>query len=121
VLSKPFRLIDLIAVVESNGNPDIGKMTPAGKVTEYPIPEDGIPVAYPSFISAGNGKLWFSMDSFGAFLGSVTTTGVFTEFTFPGFPNEGQSDTSGLAVGPDGNIWYPIGEADQVIELVVPH
>jgi virginiamycin B lyase len=108
-------------VDESGGKPYIGKMTPSGKVTEYPIPEDGIPQAYPLFIAAGNGKLWFSMDSFGAFLGSVTTTGVFAEFTLPGFPNQGGSDTSGLAVGPDGNIWYTIGETDQVVELVVPH
>jgi len=109
-------------VNESGGNyPYIGKMTPSGKVTEYRIPEDGIPVAYPLFIRAGNGKLWFSMDSFGAFLGSVTTTGVFTEFTLQGFPNQGGSDTGGLAVGPDGNIWYTIGKTDQVVELVVPH
>jgi virginiamycin B lyase len=108
-------------VDESGGNPYIGKMTPSGKVTEYPIPEDGIPQAYPAFLSAGNGKLWFSMDSFGAFLGSVTTTGVFSEFTLPGFPNQGGRNTGGLAVGPDGNIWYTIGETNQVVELVVPH
>jgi hypothetical protein len=66
-------------------------------------------------------ELWFSMDSFGAFLGSVTTIGVFTEFTLPGFPRKGGSDTSGLAMGPDGNIWYTIGAANQVVELFVPH
>jgi virginiamycin B lyase len=109
-------------VNESGGShPYIGKMTPSGKVTEYPIPEDGIPQAYPSFLSAGNGKLWFSMDSFGAFLGSVTTTGVFTEYTLQGFPNQGGSNTSGLAVGPDGNIWYTIVDTDQVVELVIAH
>ncbi|HXC77017.1 MAG TPA: hypothetical protein VNU19_08190 [Candidatus Acidoferrum sp.] len=105
---------------ESDTYPAIGKMTPSGVVTEYRIPEDGIPEAHPLYLRAGNGKLWFSMDSFGAFLGSVTTTGVFTEFTLPGFPNQGGSDTSGLAVGPDGNVWYTIGETDQVVELVVP-
>ena len=119
-LAAPAAFPESFAVGALNGQS--GQVAEAsGKVTEYPIPEDGIPEAYPSFLSSASGKLWFSMDSFGAFLGSVTTTGVFTEFTLQGFPNQGGKDTSGLAVGRDGNIWYTIGDTDQVVELVVPH
>jgi len=74
----------------------------------------------PPVSTSAQGEGSFTVGNDGSVKGSVTTTGVFTEFTLPGFPNAGGSDTSGLAVGPDGNIWYTIAETDRVVELVVP-
>ena len=105
---------------EGNGNPAIGRITPSGTIKEYPIPEDGIPTAYPLLITSAGGKLWFSMDSFGDFIGSVTTSGDFTLFELPGFPNDGDgSELAGLAVDPEGNIWYTPSNADEVVKVNV--
>jgi virginiamycin B lyase len=84
----------------NNGN-RIGRITPAGAITEFPIPSAN-PQALG--IAAGpDGNLWFTE------LGSnkvarVTTSGTFTEWPVPiqyGYPR-------GIAAGPDGNLWFTL-------------
>jgi virginiamycin B lyase len=95
--------------------PTVDRVTTSGGFTEYPIPEDGIPLAYPLDITYGpDGNLWATMDTFGDFVARVTTGGAFKEYTFASFNTEILS--SGIAAGPDGNLWMT--DANDVSKIV---
>jgi streptogramin lyase len=74
---------------ESNRQ-QLGRITPAGVLTEFAIPE-------PSYIAAGSdGNIWFAdVDGIGRF----TPSGVLTNFPWANKP-------AFLTVGPDGNLWF---------------
>jgi len=74
----------------------IGRITTAGAVTLFTVPEE---VTGPFEIVTGpDGNLWFTS----AFhIGRMTTAGAFTLFADPG----GDSPR-GITAGPDGNVWY---------------
>jgi streptogramin lyase len=81
---------------ESPGN-RIGRITPAGVVTEF---STGI-TSYPSRITAGpDNNLWFTGSNS---IGRITPAGVVTEFstgiTAGSYP-------TGITVGPDNNLWF---------------
>jgi streptogramin lyase len=82
----------------------IGRMTPSGALTEFPIPT---PESSPGGIVAGpDGNLWFVEAAvLGSAIARVTTKGVVTEFPLGGSPTD-QLQPSGLMVGPDGNLWF---------------
>jgi hypothetical protein len=86
----------------------VGRITPAGQVTEFPTP-----VNDPIAITAGpDGNLWFTGGSLtDGSIGRITPAGQVTKFALP----ERFSRASGIAAGPDGNLWftesiYPSGE-----------
>jgi virginiamycin B lyase len=103
----------------------IGRITPAGQVTEFPTP-----VHDPIAITAGpDGNLWFTGGSLtDGSIGRITPTGQVTKFRLP----ETLSAASGIAAGPDGNLWfteniYPHGErvgritpAGQLTQFTIP-
>src|SRR6266567_2497852 len=63
--------------VQSFVGPYIGRITPEGAITEFPIPT---PSSGPSGIaSAPDGALWFA-ERFGNKIGRITTSGAITEF-----------------------------------------
>ena len=79
----------------------IGKITPAGIITEYTTPTSG---SFPDSLTSGpDGNLWFT--EIGADqIGQITPAGVITEYPIPtsgGFP-------SFLTTGPDGNLWFAL-------------
>jgi streptogramin lyase len=80
----------------------IGRISPAGQVTEYPLPGS---FQEPRGIAAGpNGTVWFTQT--GSHTGSegigrITASGGITEFALP----DG-SLPFGIAMGPDGNMWF---------------
>ncbi len=83
---------------ESDGN-RIGRITPAGIVTEFSIPTA---ISYPRGIAAGpDGNLWFTEDS-GNKIGRITISGVVTESAIP----TGGSSLHGIVAGSDGNLWF---------------
>jgi virginiamycin B lyase len=86
------------------GGPGIGKVTPDGKVTEYPAPGAGA-----SIVSGPDGNLWFVEPSANA-IGRSTTTGEIASFPLPA----PKSDPTAIAVGPDGNLWFTEGAAGRV-------
>ena len=75
----------------------IGKITPAGVVTEYSA---GISAgSFPYDIAAGpDGNLWFTEQT-GKGIGRITPTGVVTEYRAGGGPGA-------ITAGPDGNLWF---------------
>jgi streptogramin lyase len=85
---------------QSGSGNGIGRITPAGKITEYAV-------ADPSWgnrhgIAAGpDGNLWFTQP-YGRSIGRITPSGVITEFLAPtagGLPEA-------ITAGPDGNLWF---------------
>jgi streptogramin lyase len=89
---------------EESGN-RIGRITPSGTITEFPIPTaESEPVA---IVTGADGNLWFAeQDS--TKLGRITPTGTITEFPLPSPDNEPRA----MAAGPDGNIWFAMDNGD---------
>ncbi len=92
----------------------IGRITPDGAITEYPVP-----TAYsdPLGITAGpDGNLWFTAPGVGppgcsgSRIGRITLDGVITEYPLP-WASDPHSTTQGscprgITAGPDGNLWF---------------
>jgi virginiamycin B lyase len=87
----------------------IGKVTPAGQITEYPSPVGG----KPWWIIVGpDESLWFAATRA---VGRVTTTGALGTYELPGVLGE-------LATGPGGNVWFTYGSgANAAIGRVERH
>jgi streptogramin lyase len=98
----------------------VGKITPNGVVTEYPIPSGSMGS---DIVAGASGTLWF-LD--GAAIGKVTTTGQITEFPVALSP----SSVAGIAYGSDANLWFTDLNANKigkmtptgtVTEYALPH
>src|SRR5205085_10281458 len=84
---------------ETAGN-TIGKITPNGTVTEYPLPNSG---SWPFNITHNpDGNLWFT-EYDGSRIGKITTSGTITEY-----PLSGYDRPMGITHGPKGDntIWF---------------
>jgi virginiamycin B lyase len=86
--------------------PYIGRATPAGAVTEFPIPST-FPLGLPGrqyIATASDSNLWFngSASLTGTGIGRITPQGVITAFSAG---NDGSSLTA-LTAGTDGNIYF---------------
>jgi streptogramin lyase len=82
---------------EFSGN-QVGKVTPSGTFTEYPIPTSS---SAPNGITTGpDGNLWFTESDAGK-IGTVTPAGTLTEYAVGphGLPGD-------IVTGPDGNLWF---------------
>src|SRR5438309_2064360 len=93
---------------ESFGN-QIGRITPAGVITEFPPLSSPTSLSGPDSITVGpDGNLWFTEDS-GNKIGRITPAGVITEFPLPpnlNCPPNGSNSPLGITAGPDGNLWF---------------
>jgi uncharacterized repeat protein (TIGR01451 family) len=83
------------------GKGQIGRITPSGTTTFFPVPTQ-----FPGLfgITLGpDGNLWFT-EHLGSSnrIGRITPTGVVTEFPIP----TASSIPLGIAAGPDGNLWF---------------
>src|SRR5207244_3742591 len=78
---------------------NIGRLTPTGTLTEFPIPTGQ---SCPEGITDGpDGNLWF-VETCKDQIGRVTPTGGFTEFRVPQI----EAFLLDIATGPDGNLWF---------------
>src|SRR6266567_2897710 len=76
----------------------VGKITPAGRVTEYALAAGSSPYA----ITWGpDGNVWF-VDEGSAKVGRITPSGTITTYSTP----TASSRPAGITVGPDGNLWF---------------
>jgi streptogramin lyase len=77
----------------------VGRITPAGQVTEF-TPPPGLAGAA---ITAGHdGNLWFAAGSFSLAITRITPAGQFATFNL----GENLGSVGGLTAGPDGNVWF---------------
>ena len=81
----------------------IGRMTPSGVVTDFPLPTpEAAATSDSETISPGpDGALWFTEPSNDK-IGRITTAGVITEFNVP-TPNAGPTS---ITEGADGSLWF---------------
>jgi virginiamycin B lyase len=79
---------------------EVGRITPAGVISEFPIPGRN---SEPGAITWGpDGDLWFTERTFdGGVIGRVTPTGTIATFALP----EGH-ELGAIATGPDGDLWF---------------
>jgi virginiamycin B lyase len=86
----------------------IGRVTPAGVFTVYPIPTNSSNPFY-GIASGPDGALWFTEASANK-IGRITTSGVFTEYSVP---TAGARPFS-ITAGPDGALWFTEQVAAQI-------
>ena len=87
--------------VEANAN-QIGRITPTGTITEFPIPTpNSLPV---DAVAGPDGNIWF-VELVGNQIGRITPTGAISEFSIPTAASKPQAITA----GPDGNLWFAEG------------
>ncbi len=92
--------------VERDAN-QIGRITPSGQVTQFPIPTAA---SRPLAITAGpDGNLWFT-EGGASQIGRITTGGQITEFQVP---TRG-SYPLWIVRGADGNLWFTERDADKI-------
>ena len=110
------RVVDVISGPDGNiwfalfDGRRIGRMTPGGAVTLFPIPSAGKPV---DLTVGPDGNIWFTENLTGIItsgrLGRITTAGVISEFGFEA-PN---LSSYKIAVGPDQHLWF----TEQIISI----
>jgi virginiamycin B lyase len=93
----------------------IGRVTPAGQFTEFPLPS-----GYPDLnhiIAGPDGALWFTAFEInhGAGVGRIATDGTLSAFPVPG--GVPQNSPSGITVGPDGAFWLTEPGNDEIVRL----
>jgi streptogramin lyase len=77
----------------------IGRITPAGTITEFPMPT---PDSNPMAIALGSDSdMWFTQTGSDT-VGRIAPAGAITEFAVPGISGA----LGGITLGPDGNIWF---------------
>jgi len=89
----------------------IGRITPAGVITEFPSP-----TASAEITTGPDGNLWFTEDTPANKIVRITPAGVVTEFVVP----TANSRPSGITTGPDGNLWFTEGTGNKIVKAVIP-
>ena len=96
---------------EAGGN-TIGRITPSGSITEFPIPmannsPHGITNSSPFGITSGpDDNLWFTEQA-GNTIGRITPAGTIQEFPLPTTcNNQHPCGPTGITSGSDGNLWF---------------
>jgi len=89
----------------------IGRITPAGAITEFPLPSQG---SGPYGITTGSdGNLWFTEQS--GTIGRITTGGDVSEFTIPTVPSTPQGFA--ITAGPGDTIWFTEFQGNKIGRL----
>jgi streptogramin lyase len=94
-----------------NASHQIGTITTAGSITEFPVPSGSAP----SLITVGpDGNLWFTEPA-GNRVGRVTTRGQVTEY---GSGITTGAGPLGITSGPDRNLWFTESAGNRVGRLI---
>jgi virginiamycin B lyase len=81
----------------------VGKITPAGSITLYPITSGA---AAAQITAGGDGNLWFTETASGSGLpeiGRITPAGQIQQYSLA---NTQVTSLGGITAGPDGNVWF---------------
>jgi streptogramin lyase len=84
----------------------IGKISPAGAITEYPVSFGASPTG---IIAGPDGNLWFTEPGLNQ-IGRITTLGTVAQFPVV----SSAADPFGITAGPDGNVWFTEESADKI-------
>ncbi len=101
---------------ESAGSGGIGRITPAGTITEFTAglsgPAEGITLG-------PDGNLWFTEPAQEK-IGRITPSGTITEFAVPTSGLLPSAKPAGIAAGRDGNLWFTISSSQGAIGRITP-
>jgi len=100
---------------ESAAN-QVGRITPEGVITEYPLPEAGdLGQGIVNNITAGpDGNLWF-VEAGANRIGRITPKGVIAQFLIP----TPKSRLDGIVAGPDDALWFTEYDAATIGRITV--
>ena len=91
----------------------VGRITPAGQVTEFSIPAEGTPFGSGGGglqITAGpDGNLWFTESSSYSKVAEISPSGGITVYHHAGI-----SEPEGIVAGSDGALWFTNDEGDSI-------
>jgi virginiamycin B lyase len=92
--------------LDDDEDPSIGRITPGGSITLFPVanPANAY-VNLPGITAGPDGNLWFTdgnLTASGGGIGRITPSGTMT-FTALPTANGGPTD---ITTGPDGNLWF---------------
>jgi hypothetical protein len=90
----------------------IGRITPAGIVTRFPVPVPNCCGWQDSIIAGPDGTLWFNQFHTGK-VGRITTAGSVSEVTLP----TRDSGLTSIAAGPNGTLWVTESHANKIAVL----
>jgi streptogramin lyase len=83
----------------------IGRVTPDGVITEFPIPYSSSS-SYPEGIVSGpDGNVWFTDETA---IWQLTPGGVFTQFATSSSSSQPLVPYFGIAPAPDGSLWFTV-------------
>ena len=94
------------------GTNSIGRITPTGAVTEFPVPTANANLL--GITTGPDGNLWFA-EANPDKIGRITPSGVITEFPTP----TAGSTPVALTAGPDGNLWFTELDANKIGRLAM--
>ena len=89
--------------------PNIGRITTAGTITEFPVPSNSSFLQTGGMVAGPDGNMWFT-DTGNNSIGQITMAGVITEFAIP----TANTGTRFITLGPDGNLWFTENNTDKV-------
>jgi streptogramin lyase len=98
-----------------NANNAIGRITPAGATTFFPVPTTPDPQnGFGLFeITAGpDGNMWFTA-FYTNMVGKINMSGVITTYALP----TANSNPLGITAGPDGNMWVALTSANGITRI----
>lgn len=87
----------------------IGRITPQGAITEFPV--SNLAGDLRDIVAGPDGNLWFTEDD-DQQIGRITPAG---EVSLLSLPTDGHGIPEGIAAGPDGNLW--ISDDLQILRL----
>jgi streptogramin lyase len=98
----------------TGNNNKIGRITPSGIITEFPLSSD---YSGPMGITTGpDGNIWFVETQYdGNNIGRITPSGVITEFPIP----TANAGLGGIVVGSDSNLWFTECNGNKIGQLIL--
>jgi len=100
---------------QSSGSDAVGKITPAGQITEYPVSDT------PWDLTVGiDGNLWVPQGNTPNGIDRVTPAGQVSLFSAGLQPTANINDGTNIVSGPDGNLWFiDVGTPNAIVRADV--
>jgi virginiamycin B lyase len=92
----------------------IGRITPAGVITEFPVHTANSRPTHITYVGS-DGALWFTEASANQ-IGRITPTGAITEFSL----QTSDSKPAGITAGPGGTLWFTEFTGNKIGRITFP-
>lgn len=100
-----------------SGTCQIGAIATDGTITEYGGAQLGSAYSPDQIVTGADCNLWFTENA-GRYIGRMSPGGALTQF--PTGMDPGNNENDGIALGPDGDIWFIVDTSPATIARVTP-